>query len=232
MAHYKKIIIFLCLSPLNIVAHEQQLNFKPHETWWEKFLTTQQHLDVFKFWLGDENAGSRVAMRKYIKSKEYKSILDIPCGLCTELLALKKENSDIHYIGIDLTPRLVERNKSFGFNVEQGSIENIPLPDGAVEFCYARHILEHLDYYEKAISELIRVASKEAYIVFFLKPLVGSESTTVKENMHGMVGSLLYENVYDKEKIDRFVQSQAKVLSFEWEELENTRDVVLHMYVG
>lgn len=231
MKNNKKIAIVFGICFLRIAATENQVSLKAHETWWENFLTHKKAVDVFNFWLGDENAISRVTMRKYIREKGYKSMLDIPCGLCTELIALRKDRSDIEYLGIDITPRLVERNKSLGFNVTQGSIEQIPLPDNAVELCYARHILEHLSYYEKAIKELIRVASKEALIVFFFKPESGKENTTPKENMHGMIGSILYENEYDKDKIERFVLSQSKVRYFEWEELPNTRDVVLHIYV-
>ena len=219
---------FLSLTLLVVCAltvRANELNLKPHEQWWEKNVDAQ--LGTFAQWLGDINADSRVKMRKYISSKGYKSILDIPCGLCTEFYGYERDGIAIDYYGVDITPKLVSRAKSLVLNVIRGSIEEIPFEDSSIDVCYARHILEHLDYYEKAVNDLIRVASKEVIVIFFIKPPIDK----FDDIRPGMIdGALLYHNVYNRSKIEQFLNSNIKVIRTEWQDL-NPNEVALHIYV-
>ena len=162
----------LTLLPCTILTEREikQISLQRHEQWWQKNCVVEKKLEEFSSWLGDLNADSRVKMRNYIKNKGYKSVLDIPSGLCIDFYGFKKDKTNINYHGIDITPYLVKRAKKLGISVSQGTIENIQLDDSSFDVAYARHILEHLNHYQKAINELVRVAEKEVIIIFFIKP--------------------------------------------------------------
>lgn len=195
-----------------------------HEVWWENNVLRQEN--TFSEWLEDENAPSRFASRNHIIEHKYVSILDIPSGLCTEAAGYIKDKSAIKYTGIDITPMLVTRGLRLGFDVRQGSIECIPCSDSIFDIVYSRHILEHLNYYEKAVSELIRVAHYETLIVFFIKPT--AEEDRISSTM--IDGALLYHNTYNKEKLERFVKSHSKVKEVVWEHVTD-KEVLLHIYM-
>lgn len=213
------IILVLVLSTV-----ANAVDLKHHEQWWQNNIDTQ--IKTLEKWLGDINAQSRVSMRKHIQEKGYKTILDIPAGLCTEYFGYKKNNIAIEYLGIDITPKLVDRGKELGVPIQQGSIEAIPLPDNRVDVAYARHIVEHLDYYEKAVDELIRVAHKEVIVIFFIKP--SHKADNIRSSKRN--GDVLYHNIYNKKTIEQFVCFHPKVRNIEWEDI-NIDEIVLHIYL-
>ncbi len=211
-----KILAGILLLFININSDD----LKPFETWWRDNL--DQKMDTFKNWLGDESAISRVKAREHIKNKNYKSVLDIPSGLCTDFFGFKKDRIDIEYFAMDITEKLVEQAKKRGINCTQGNIQKISLTDNYVDVCYCRHILEHLDYYEKAINELIRVAKKEVLIVFFIKP------TDKKDVIDFTYGH--HNNCYNKEKFENFILQNKKVEKIEWQEV-NQFESIIHIYI-
>lgn len=200
---------------------------KEHENWWEDNLEAQVSYDVFAKWLGDVDAVSRVAMRSHVKKMKYQTMLDVPCGLGIDYMGLKKDSMPIQYTGLDVTPKLVNQGLQAGIPVMLGSIEKIPFADNHFELCYARHILEHLDYYETALSELIRTASKEVMVVFFLKPRAHKDDRIVPSMDHG---GLLYHNKYNKPKIEKFLRANRKVKKIEWEKIGG-HEIILHVYL-
>lgn len=194
---------------------------KPHEEWWQKNWTEKDH-----YWLGSIKMISRVKMRQHVLAKGYKSMLDIPCGFCIDYEGLKAEKVPVEYSGMDITPNVILRAQERGINVKQGSIEEIPMADSSVELAYSRHILEHLSYYERAIAELIRVAAKEVFITFFIKPGIQKDDVkTIDLN-----GSPVYHNRYDKAKLEQYITNFAKVDHFEWEEIDRVESI-LHIYL-
>ena len=201
-------------------------HLKPYELWWENSLGSQVSMQTFSSWLGDINVPSRVAVRKYLKAKKYSSILDIPSGMCIDFFGFKHDNIEIDYYGVEITPKLVCYGKKLGINVVLGSIEKIPMHNSCLDVCYARHILEHLDYYHKAISEMIRVAKKEVIIVFFIKP----NNRPDHINYYEKNGYELYENHYNQQKIEKYVASLAQVDYFEWEQVK-WREKSFHIYL-
>jgi len=194
-----------------------------HEQWWVK--NAEKRMGELKDWLGNEDADSRVKMRSYLKEKGYKNILDIPCGLCTEFFGYRKDGIDIDYYGADITPQLVERARKLGLNIVQASIEDLPFADSTFDICYARHILEHLSYYEKGVDEIIRVADKEALVIFFIKP---QDTEVIYAPVD--VNAVIYHNQYDKHKLEEYVVRNPKVSSIAWEDINND-EVVLHIYL-
>ncbi|HRN78491.1 MAG TPA: class I SAM-dependent methyltransferase [Candidatus Dependentiae bacterium] len=204
------------------VIHESFV-LQEHEQWW--FKNMDQSIKTLRCWLGDENAESRVKMRKHIQKKGYKNILDVPCGLCTEFAGYIKDGINIKYYGADITPQLVAYGKELGLDVVQASIEDLPYESSFFDVCYARHILEHLSYYKKAIDELIRVANKEVLIIFFIKP---SDTEEIYSTVSR--GALIYHNQYNKSMLEAYVKSHDKVSTIKWEHI-NDKESALHIYL-
>ncbi len=191
---------------------------KEHEIWWEKNLDLDIPYSMFAEWLGDEDSPSRRAMRRHVAVCDYQSILDAAAGLGVDYLGFKKEGVNIEYQGLDITPKLVLLAQEKEIPIMLGNIEKLPFPDSFFDICYARHILEHLDYYKTAINQMIRVAREEVLIIFFIPPKEGEEDLIslglVKDN-------LLYHNAYSKEKLEKFILSDPKVDHINWEFVEN-----------
>ncbi len=218
----KKFLIF------TLVMIAQLQAAKDHEIWWEKSIDTGRvSLNEFRDWLGDTDDASRVAMRRHVAKMGYSSLLDAAAGVCTDYWGLKKNGFMIDYLGVDITPKLVAFNKKMNVPIVEGSIEALPASDKSFDICYARHILEHLDSYERALRELIRVAKKEVLVVFFLRP---SQNKTTQVSPSVDNGYLLYNNIYSEPEIEAFAKAQPRVLRVQWEEV-NARDSILHIYL-
>jgi ubiquinone/menaquinone biosynthesis C-methylase UbiE len=218
----QRLIFFSCA----FIGSVQSLQaYKDHEIWWEQSLDKEVSLDTFRNWLGGIHANSRVAVREYIRSMGYKSILDVPCGVCADYYGFQQDGIQITYQGMDITPKLVALHVANNIPVIEGSIEAIPFADRKYDVCYARHILEHLDGYEKALLELIRVASKEVIVVFFINPI----SNDPEINLASFNGNLLYHNRYDKQEIEEFIVEHPKVEKIEW--IDMGSESILHIYL-
>lgn len=211
--------LILCLSVFSSLHA-----YKDHEIWWEQCIGEDISIKTFTDWLGGINAATRVAMRKHVRDMGYTSILDVPCGVCADYYGFKQDGMKISYQGLDITPKLVAFNTAKNIPVTHGSIENIPYTDEQYDMCYARHILEHLEGYEKALLELIRVARKEVFVTFFINP-----DSNTEMNLEFYNGNLLYHNKYNKNEIEKFVVKHPKVQSIEWVDMGS--ETILHIYL-
>lgn len=143
-------------------------------SWWNKNIETRMH--DFKSWIGDFNQPSKTYCRNYIASKQYKSIIDAGCGLASDYFGFKGDQYNINYLGLDSCTYLINLNRTHSIPVIETELEtDLPLSDSSYDCVYCREVLEHLPYYEKTLSEFIRIASKEVIVVFFIKPLEESE---------------------------------------------------------
>ena len=133
-------------------------------SWWD---SNYKRAD-FRSWLTNEGSFSRSILTDLVRG--YDSVLDCACGTCLDYFEYKKKLIPVKYKGIDSCQGLVDEAKTFGIDCDLGSIEELPYKDKSFDIVTARHILEHLDYYEKAISEMCRVARYEVAIIFFLPP--------------------------------------------------------------
>jgi len=216
----KYIILLTHISILLANSNKPQ----QHEIWWQQNLNTQTMLNTFQNWLGNCDAASRCKARTHIMKHGYKSILDAGCGLCTELDGYAKANYPIEYIGIDITKRLVEMAKEQGINCLHASIEAIPLTDNQVDIVYIRHILEHLSYYQQALQEAIRCASKEVLVIFFMPPDNNPEAISYEKDN----GYYLYHNKYNLNSLEAFIKNNKKVDHIFGEKVSSS-ETILHI---
>lgn len=227
---YKKNIIFIAGLILSVNAWGEDTQgpmLARHELFWEFH-------DVwysFASWSLTYDQPSSKRAREYIRSKSYQSILDVGCGVCPEYFGFAQDKYQIMYRGIDITPRILNYGKENNIPMVFGHAEKIPADDTSYEIVYARHLLEHMRYYKKVIAEMVRVAQKEVLIVFFIEP--GDAPDHVDYRMQDR--SALFNNFYNKEKLEAFLRNLPRVQSWDWEVLQKStpsgNESLLHIYV-
>lgn len=180
--------------------------------WWRK--TGKDKFEEFNSWLGDVNVISRTTVRDHVMSQDHESLLDVACATAIDYQGYKDAEYGVKYYGLDLTKEFLDRAHDDVFKMV-GSIERIPIDDKLMRFdvVVARAILEHLDYYEVAVKECIRVAAKEFIVVFYKQP---GEKDIIRKCPEGY-----YDNTYSKKKFAAFVLSQKRVRSIEWVEVDD-----------
>lgn len=203
---------------------------KTHELWWTHCIDHTVPLDDFLKWVGPSDAMSRKKARNYVMSKKFHSILDVPAGMGQEFWGWKNElpesTYNIDYTAVDITPLFVDKLQKHGIKTLCASIEKLPFQDHSFDIVYCRHILEHLDNFEKAITEVYRVCKYEVLIVFFVKP---------NETMENLIkldpacnGHPLYTNSYSRPLIDDFLFNTLHVTKREWKDV-NAQECFLHL---
>ena len=217
-------VLVLCLC-IKLCAHGA-LSLQSHERWWDENAATM--VPQFMQWFGDSSSISRVLVRQHIKRECYKTVLDIPCSLAVDFEGFQQDETFIAYLGMDISPKLVDLAQSKHIPAMQASIENIPCKDSSFEVCYARHILEHHPYYENALRELIRVARFEVIVVFFMAPVEHYDDQFLVSLNDDC---LLYYNCYNRSKMNDFLLHHAKVSAIEWQDVDG-KEVILRIYLN
>jgi ubiquinone/menaquinone biosynthesis C-methylase UbiE len=183
------------------------------QTWWDKHLPTKLH--EFESWVGDSDSESKVIFRRYIKSKGYKSLIDLGCGNATEYFAYKAEYPELKYLGIDSSEFLYKLNTDLGVPMMIAEADKVPLRDNHYDVVFSRHVLEHQPDFASMLAEMIRLADKEAIHIFFIKP-------REKEIIHYDEANNLYHNTYCRADIEVFLASREDVQGYGWIPLNET----------
>lgn len=192
------------------------------QTWWDKNLS--QKFDEFKGWVGDFKSESKVFVRNYVKTKNYESIVDCGCGPATEFFGYKHDGYDINYLGVDSSTFIHNHITNNGVPAILSPIEKIELPDSSFDVSFSRHVMEHLPTFRFGLSELIRLANKEAINVWFIKP----DSLEEKINYDGKEN--LFHNKYNRNDVETLLITNNKVASWRWEDV-NDKEIALFIQV-
>lgn len=192
------------------------------QTWWDRHAIEQ--IELFTHWIGDHTAPSKVAARQYVISQGYKSILDCGCGTCSEYYGYKQDAPELAYFGVDSCLDLVALASKKGIpNVVYGDLESLPFADNFADVVYIRHVLEHLEGYESALKDAIRVASREVLVNWFIR-------CTDEDDLLNYDPVLdLRHNRYNRLKLETFLSSQSEVEGFCWSECGNPDEELLHI---
>jgi len=101
-----------------------------------------------------------------------KKVLEIGCGVGTEILQFAKNESIV--IGIDLTKKAIEITKKrfelykFKGRFMQADAENLPFEDNTFDLVYSLGVLHHTPNTKKAIREAYRVLKPNGKIIILL----------------------------------------------------------------
>lgn len=193
------------------------------QTWWNENLPTR--FDEFSSWIGGKDATSKVFCRKFVSDGRYASLADFGCGTATEFFGYAEEYPGMKYLGIDSCTELVHRNIALDVRMLNASVDDTLLPDNSYEVAFARHVLEHQPSMEPMLNEMIRVGSKVAMHVFFMKPRKEPEAIGFDPTQN------LYHNRYDTDKIEKFLIDHPKVKSFEWKDITVDENLLI-VYLG
>ncbi len=94
--------------------------------------------------------------------KNCASILDFGCAAGGFLSLLQTLNRRIRYVGLDVSPEMIRKARSFypsvQFEVNDGS--HLPFPDGSFDLAVCTGVLNHNPNYQRIVQELYRVAAK------------------------------------------------------------------------
>jgi SAM-dependent methyltransferase len=102
-------------------------------------------------------------------AKEVKTTLDYGCAAGSSYFILKEINPSSSYIGVDISPALIEKAKKRFVDYQNVDFihlekENIPLDKNAVEFSFSFGVMHHVKDWKKTARELLRVSEK--YVLF------------------------------------------------------------------
>lgn len=190
-------------------------------SWWNK--NSENRIQDFVGWVGDHSQITKSFCRKYVISKQYKSIIDCGCGLGSEYFGYKHDKYEIEYTGLDSCKHFIEQNSKNSIIMVEAELEKeLPLLDNSFECVFCRGVIEHLSAYEKTLSEFIRVAQKEVLIGWFIKP------DDQEEKIDYWVEEDLYHNRYNKQALEKYLLSQPKVDCICWEDIDD-KENVLHI---
>lgn len=188
---------------------------------------------------GPAHESQLYAIRKYVKPGM--SFLDYGCGSATTPEAILKDEEinkrfdfpfgvkeRFEYLGVDIIPKNIEWCRKFlptwNFEVNP-SIHKIDQPDKSWDVVYSRHVVDHIESFEKAMDEHKRVA-KKLVIVILWTGLIDSDEHQIKNivDAPGTDREKLYPNEYTNN------YSRKKVLEYlygdpEWELLELNENV-------
>lgn len=184
--------------------------------WWNDNMNDDK-LSIFEGWVGNFNTKSKKLIRDHVILKNYKSILDIGCGLCDTYYGYKQDNYNIEYTGLDSCKYFVEKAIVQNINIIESDMTKIDVPDSSYDVVYGRHILEHLPTYKIALDEFIRIAKFEIIIIFFIKP---SNLEEIRYND----GNDLYHNIYSKKDIESSLENN----DYNWVEI-NDSEIALYI---
>ncbi len=101
-----------------------------------------------------------------------KRVLEIGCGLGTDLLQFARGGADV--TGIDLTPNSIElvqkrfRMESLQVDARVADAENLPFANDSFDLIYSFGVLHHTPNTQKAIDEVYRVLKPGGRIIIML----------------------------------------------------------------
>ena len=155
---------------------------------------------------GTDNNG-RKALAGILADYDNPKVLDAACGTAVNYEVLAANNIPVQYTGMDRTIKFINYAKElYGDNITmvEGYVQEMPFQDNEFDVVILRHILEHLEDYELAVREAIRVAKKEVIIVFFLDPSNDLQDQ-IEVRKTEYEGYTYWWNTYSWPKFVRFV---------------------------
>lgn len=144
----------------------------------------------------------RTWIADYVK-KTCKSILDVGCGIGLDYDHYR--DSNIKYLGIDITPKFVEAAKQRGVPAEVGDVLHLRFKDNSFDTVYCKDLLIHLQpgEWRLALKEMARVAKRQ---IITLEDLwsdktvyaLTEEHTSFDDGSHDFEMLLFFHNLYSE----------------------------------
>lgn len=187
---------------------------------------------------GPDHPSQLYAINKYVQPGM--TFLDYGAGSATTFEALIKggwtprgstvpfplPEKYLIYLGLDIIPKNTEwcrENFPDGAWKVNRIIHGIDEPDKSWDVVYSRHVVDHMESFEKAMDEHKRV-SKDLVIVVLWVPFSNQDEHEIKNIDYRPSGGELfpdeYTNIYSEKKVMEYLNNDP-----EWELVELTKDV-------
>ena len=160
---------------------------------------------------GPKHPSQLYAVRGYVRQGE--NFLDYGSGSATTLEAIRKELPDLklNYLGVDIVPKFTEWcQKHFPdskFEVNP-SLHKIDQPDRSWDVVYSRHVVDHMESFEGAMEEHLRVAKRLVIVVLWV-PFNNGDEHQIKHIIdQGKVYKDEYTNCYSKKKVMEYLDNK------------------------
>lgn len=138
--------------------------------------------------------------------------LDVGCGSGQDWELLQKYKKRVEYKGIDFAPTILEGARKLcpGGTFAIGDVNNIPEEDNSWDVVNCRHVVNHTEYYEKPIKELLRVSKKRVILTLHV-PFSDNNTDNIKA-----FPPYSWENSYGRGKFLKFLgELEVRVMAFE-----------------
>ena len=156
------------------------------------------------------NSAHREDFVNYINDGD--TFLDVGCGSAADWEILVRFGKKVKYKGLDYANSILEATKKLypELEFELADINNLQEKDNSWDVVSCRHVIDHCEYYEQPIRELLRVAKKKVIITMWVG-FPDDDTDAINKS-----GEYNWLNRYGKTKFMRFLNSlPAKVETFE-----------------
>lgn len=173
------------------------------------------------------------AIEKYVKPGM--SFLDYGAGSGTTYEAILNKWNDMpfKYMGLDVIKKNAEWcNKHFDTNIffHNEHLHRIDRFDKSFDVVYSRHVVDHMESFEKAMDEHKRVA-RELVIVILWVPLSNQDNHEIKNIDFRHNGGELFENeytnLYSKPKVMEYLKGDSEWELVEFKEKVGVNDTII-----
>lgn len=145
------------------------MNWNPRDNWFNNEYKGSLELNQFcRTGRNSPNSDTRHFFTKFVNSGD--TFLDIGFGGLADYDILKEEGKSVIYKGLDYAQAMVDNAKLKYPDVEVGLCDlndKINEGDNSWDVVNCRHVVDHCEYYEKPLLELIRVARKRVIVTLW-----------------------------------------------------------------
>ena len=187
------------------------------------FLTPDSHSLCRGGTNGPQHPSQLYAIKKYVNPGE--SFLDYGAGSGTTYEAMKNAGIEVDYTGLDVVKKNADwsnqnfQTDRFKFNP---TLHKIDAEDESFDVVFSRHVVDHMDSFERAMDEHKRVAKRLVIVVGWV-PFSNQDEHGIKNIDYRPSGGKLYPdeytNSYSKKKVDEYLQDP------NWEVVEFSEEV-------
>ncbi len=163
---------------------------------------------------GPINVSQLMPLVKFTRDGE--SFLDVGCGSGTTIDAIDAIKRNVKYKGVDFIDSTVvwlrEHYPTREFNVQDA--RNLKEADRSWDVVWSRHVVDHLDSFERAIDEHCRVANKRVICILWYSMHDGDEDI-IKPIIDGPADNRKtyedeYLNQYSRKKVKTYLENKCK----------------------
>jgi len=180
------------------------------DDWWNRNAATRMG-DLLN-WLGPVGALTRAIMRQHVMDRGYHSMIDVGCGPAIDREGFANVRYAMDYHGVDQCEAFVRAAQDRNLQVQCSTTDSLPFPNRFVELAYCRHVLEHLEQPESTLDEMLRVASKELIVTFFLPPGLEDEPSASDDD-----GCRVHHNRWSERRICTHLWASDRVRRIRWQ---------------